>query len=93
MRFTQRRLAQTRSFLENKRLYRLKQSNSVHIRSPKQKLSESKHSLQYVKANMDMYMVVRNLCCNCIFTFFAIEFVYDIQGRSQNQDKHGLSGF
>ena len=47
--------------------------------------SERPRYAQYVKASMDMYMVVLDLCCNCVFIFLATEFCYDIQGLTQGQ--------
>ena len=63
-----------------KSLKRHKQSNSVYIRIKKP--SESRHSVQYIKANMDKHMIVDNIWCNCVFIYlfiyFATEFCYDI---------------
>ena len=42
-----------------KSLKRHKQSNSVYIRIKKP--SESRHSVQYIKANMDKHMIVDNI--------------------------------
>ena len=40
-------------------------------------------SVPYVKASMDAYTLLQDLCCNCVFIlFFATEFCYYIQGRT-----------
>ena len=65
--YLKRGLKQRWNFLNNKRLYRLKQSNSPHIKSQNQTPWGSRYSIQYVKGSMKRYMLLHDLCWNYVF--------------------------